>query len=81
MLSAVAAAALVVSLLAITPPAGAQTAPGAPLADPHGPVAVRDDGVLRSGPGAVARPGRVDVVVQGTDGYYRTAWTGSAWTA
>ncbi|HVM01272.1 MAG TPA: DUF3152 domain-containing protein [Acidimicrobiales bacterium] len=51
------------------------------IGDHNGPTTARSDGVLRSGPGAVARPGRVDVVVQGTDGYYRTAWTGSAWTA
>jgi hypothetical protein len=47
-----------------------------------GPARVRPDGVLRSGPDAAAVRGfeRVDVVVQGTDGYYWTHWTGSSWT-
>lgn len=48
----------------------------------NGPIAIRPEPIAQSSPDAAALLGfeRVDVAVQGSDGYYWTFWNGSSWT-
>ena len=67
---------------AAPPPPPPPPPPPAPPNPWLGPYAIRQDGIVLSGPDAAAVRGseRVDVVVRGTDGFYWTYWNGSAWT-